>query len=258
MTDSVERQRKHFNEISSTYSSARANPNHLLLKELIWSSFLAPHRVPAGARVRVMEPMCGAAEGLDIFRRYIGQEVDYHGFDYSEAMVEIARRKHPGESFEWADATVYQHKGELCDWIILIGGLHHVFAKSADVVCRLAAALRPGGHFLSFEPTQNCWLTRKARQLVYQRNGFFDAQTEQGFDLRDLDELFEQAGFEKYDQAFPGLISYVLYYNPDAFPVLNIGGRSGVRLSFAIDRLLWRTWIAKKLSFATITLWRRK
>jgi SAM-dependent methyltransferase len=258
MTDLIERQREHFNEISAKYSEARKHPNHLLLKTLIWSNFFEDKRGLASPRIRVLEPMCGMSEGLQIIKRHLQSDIEYVGFDYSAKMVEIARNQYPTERIECRDATTYDSHGEKFDWIILVGGLHHVFLKSADVIQRLGRALNAGGYFLSFEPTQNCWLTRKVRKRIYERNGLFHEETEQGFELSHLNTMFEKMGFEKIDQVFPGLISYVLYYNPDAFPALNIGGRTAVRVTFALDRLIWRTWFAKKLSFATITLWRHK
>ena len=68
---------------------------------------------------------------------------------------------------------------------------------------------------------------------------------------------FKDAGYEKVDEVYPGLLAYVLYYNPDAFPALNIGGGSLVRLLFCLDRLFWTTWVGRKMSFATMSLWRR-
>jgi SAM-dependent methyltransferase len=258
MTNSVEKQRDHFNEISALYTEARKHPNHLLLKDLIWSAFFKHHKFSVRPGMRVLEPMCGMSEGLQIIQRYVQKEIDYSGFDYSDQMVQIAQQRNPEAKIDVRDATTYENFGELYDWIILIGGLHHVFSKAESVVHRLAQALPEGGYFLNFEPTQNCWITRKARSKIYDENELFDQDTEQGFELKELDSMFERAGFEKVDQVYPGLLSYVLYYNPDAFPFLNIGGLRAVRSTFAIDKLFWRSWFAKKLSFATITLWRRK
>ena len=257
MSDLVEQQREHFNKISTIYAAARKDAKHLLLKEMIWDGFFADKKHLSGTCKRMLEPMCGIGEGGKIIKIYLTDNVEYTGFDYSEAMVESARQLYPDANVSWADATVYEHHGELFDWIVLIGGLHHVFSVSGDVVARLGSALPDGGFFLSFEPTQNCWLTRKIREVVYKKNAIFDDKTEQGFDLRDLDSQFERASFVKVDQVFPGLLAYVLYYNPDAFPMLNIGGTWLVRALFAVDKILWRTWIAKKLSFATITLWKK-
>lgn len=257
MTDPVERQREHFNEISALYTESRKHPNHLLLKDLIWSAFFADCKFSSFPRMKVLEPMCGLSEGLQIIKRHVQSEINYFGFDYSEQMVEIAIRNNPGAKVTQRDATSFDGAGEMFDWIILIGGLHHVFAQADDVVLRLASALPRGGYFLNFEPTQNCWATRVVRNRIYKRNALFDEQTEQGFDLENLNCIFSNAGFEKVRQVYPGLLAYILYYNPDAFPAFNLGGASFVRSAFCIDKLLWRTWLAKKLSFATITLWRK-
>ena len=88
-------------------------------------------------------------------------------------------------------------------------------------------------------------------------NDLFDADTEQGFEYRDLERHFVEAGYRKVDEVFPGLLAYVLYYNPDAFPALNVGGTGLVRATFGLDRLFWTNAIGRKLSFATIGLWQR-
>lgn len=258
MKNSIERQREHFDQISGRYTEARKHPNHLLLKDLIWKAFFEDLKIEVPDRMKVLEPMCGMGEGLQIMQNYFRRDISYSGFDYSEEMVKFAQQRNPDAHIEVGDATSYDHGESKYDWIILIGGLHHVFAQAPNVVQRLAMALAPGGYFLNFEPTQNCWLTRRARNRIYESNALFDEQTEQGFELGALDEMFEQAGFEKVKQAYPGLLSYVLYYNPDAFPALNIGGGAAVRAAFGLDRLFWRTWVGGKLSFATITLWQLK
>lgn len=258
MTDNkIDQQREHFDSISDVYFGARRHSNHLLLKSLIWSNFLSGHPQLLSRGSAVLEPMCGMAEGLQIIRDYIRPDFSYLGFDYSEKMVEIAKNQFPGMRILWADVTRFDANGEKFDLIILIGGLHHVYKLSDQVVKSLVQSLKPGGKFINFEPTQNCWLTRKIRERIYKQNDLFDDETEQGFDLADLDNIFVQAGMQKVDQVYPGLLSYVLYYNPDAFPRLNLGGNTAVRATFALDQLLWRTRLARKLSFSTLTLWQK-
>ena len=258
MTDQrIERQRRHFEGIAGEYTRSRGHPNHLLCKQLIWSHFLSRHRDIRPACV--LEPMCGLGEGRSILIDHLGAAgFDYLGFDYSSNMVEEARKRHPDLRFDVGDVSRFEADGQRWDFIVLIGGLHHVFALSEEVVRRLAAAQPPGAHFLSFEPTQACWLTRRVREAIYKRNAIFDDDSEQGFEYDDLERQFELAGYEKRDQVFAGLSAYTLYYNPDAFPWLNLGGQWAVRAFFALDRLFWRNAIGRKLSFATITLWRKR
>lgn len=253
----VEQQREHFNGISEKYFSARKHPNHLLLKNLIWEKFLKRNKTIAHEVNTVLEPMCGMAEGYEILHKYLKPDFQYHGFDYSENMVEIAKERKPELHIGWDDVTSYKPGGVLFDFIILIGGLHHVYSKTEQVLENLGKALRPGGYFLSFEPTHNNWLTRRVRQRIYKSNDLFDDDTEQGFEYADLDSHFRKTGYTKVDEVYPGLLAYVLYYNPDAFPKLNVGGGALVKSLFFLDRMLWSNWLGRKLSFATISLWQR-
>jgi SAM-dependent methyltransferase len=257
MDKDVEKQRQHFNEISDRYFSARKNPNHLLLKNLIWERFFSRNKKIAGDVNRVLEPMCGMAEGYDILSKHLISNMEYNGFDYSEKMVEFAKEVRPALSIGWNDVTTYKANVEPYDMIILIGGLHHVFSKASDVIKNLGGALRSGGYFVSFEPTQNNPITRYVRNRIYQSNDIFDEGTEQGFDFPDLERYFRDAGFTKVDEVYPGLLAYILYYNPDAFPFLNIGGTFAVRLLFTLDRLFWGNMIGRRLSFATLSLWKK-
>ena len=228
-----------------------------MLKALIWENFLKRNELLVKEVKCVLEPMCGMAEGYEILSKNLISNLDYHGFDYSENMVEISRQRNPILNIEWNDVTTYQASGDLFDLIILIGGLHHVYSHTEEVLSNLKKSLRPGGYFLSFEPTHNNWLTRRVRKQIYKSNDLFDNDTEQGFEYRDLDGLFRNTGYTKVDEVYPGLSAYVLYYNPDAFPWLNVGGAFFVKMLFFFDKMLWSRWLGRKLSFATISLWRR-
>lgn len=258
MKDYSEIQRVHFNSISQEYKKARQHPSHLLLKDLIWSHFFADKKNLSGRTTQLLEPMCGICEGLEILKKHLVRDIEYRGFDYSEEMIQTARMKYPNLAIDWADVNKFSCDGKKYEWIFLIGGLHHVFANAGSVIKRLSEANSEGGYFLNFEPTHSNWFVKYVRDAIYARNKVFDVETEQGFELKDLDQKFLDCGYEKVDQVYPGLVAYVLYYNPDAFPWLNRGGTFGVKMSFFLDRLIWRRWLGRKLSFATITLWRKK
>ena len=175
----------------------------------------------------------------------------------SRPLVEEAGRRLPGCRIFVQDVTRFEAQGQF-DLVILIGGLHHVHAQSAEVLRRLCSALKPCGCLINFEPTQNNSIARAVRDRVYRRNTLFDAQTERGFDLSELNALYQGAGFQIVDQAFPGLLAYVLYYNPDAFPALNRGGVGLVRMLYALERRFYRSAPARWASFATLTLLTRR
>jgi SAM-dependent methyltransferase len=252
----IERQRAHFDSIAGQYYEARRNANHVLLKSLIWREFFSRWPGPRRGGLDVLEAMCGFAEGKDIIENGLGLPVRYTGFDYSGEVVARLQNARPELAVSCADVTTFT-TGKQYDIVMILGGLHHVPDAAGDVVVRLAAALKPGGHFISLEPTHGNGVFRLVREAIYRRNPLFDAATEQAFVTDRLFALFRNAGLALVDTMYPGLLSYVLYYNPDAFPLLNRGGTRAVRAAFAIDRPLMRTVIGKTLSFATLTLWRK-
>jgi SAM-dependent methyltransferase len=257
--DKIRVQVEHFDSIAARYYAARRHPNHVLLKDLLWEHVLRRTPLWSGRRpIEVLEPMCGYADGKFILERHLGRQVRYTGFDYSGSVVDRLRALHPGLDVRRADVTTFEPTPSGYDVIMLLGGLHHVPDAAPKVVRRLARALKANGILISFEPTFGNPLTRKVRERIYARNSLFDATTERSFAVEELLRMFDEAGLEPVDILFPGLLSYVLYYNPDAFPRLNVGGPRMVRLTFALDRLLFRSTLGRWLSFATLSIWRRR
>lgn len=252
----IERQRAHFDSIAAEYYEARRNSNHVLLKSLIWKEFFSRWPGPRRGDLDVLEAMCGFAEGKDIIENGLGGAVRYTGFDYSSEVVARLQNARPELQVTCTDVTNFTAAKQY-DIVMILGGLHHVPDAASDVVVRLAAALKPRGYFINLEPTHGNAIFRLIRQAIYRRNALFDSATEQAFVTDRLFALFKNAGLTLVDTMYPGLLSYVLYYNPDAFPLLNRGGARAVRAAFGIDRPLMRTGIGKILSFATLTLWQK-
>jgi SAM-dependent methyltransferase len=251
----VERQKDHFNSIADRYHKARQGQNHLYLKRRMWNDVFADLGDFKGRQIDMLEPMCGFCDGLDIISRHLTPNVRYKGFDYSDSVVETVRRERPGIDVWQADVTKYLPEEYAFDLIVIIGGLHHTPRDAARIVRNLAPALRPGGMLVNFEPTHGNAIFKSVRDQVYRRNSLFDDHTEQAFAIRDLLGMFEGAGLRMRKILYPGLLSYVLYYNPDAFPFLNIGGRSLVAATYALDKLFYKNALGRTLSFATLSVW---
>jgi SAM-dependent methyltransferase len=256
MISLVEVQREHFNSIAEKYFSARLDANHLALKKLIWSEFLRDKSPLKKAGLNVLDAMCGYTDANAILREHLHKEIDYSGFDYSDEVIERVRRENPDLRVWQADATEFRSDRNY-DLVVLLGGLHHVHHAAKGTLKRLAAAVKPGGYFLSLEPTHGNRIFGAIRNAIYRSNALFDVATEQDFSVRKLFSMFEEAGLERIDVMYPGLLAYVLYYNPDAFPKLNVGTPRTVRFLFTLERPFLRSFIARKLSFATLSLWRK-
>jgi len=253
--DLIERQREYFNSIADRYHEGRQASNHLYLKDLIWRDVFSHFPDLKGSKLDVLEPMCGFCDGYGLIRRHLSSQICYRGFDYSDAVVETVKKDNPDLDVWQADATKYKPAADSCDLIILIGGLHHTPLDAQAIVKNLAAGLRTGGLFISYEPTHGNPLVRMVRDGIYRNNSLFDEQTERAFPVSELVHLFTDAGLSSELICYPGLLSYIMYYNPDAFPTLNVGGKSLVSLLYAFDKLFYKNPVGRALSFATLSVW---
>lgn len=260
----IERQKEHFEKIAEQYYRARQNSNHLLYKNLLWEYFLERNEniFQRNIEVTCLEAMCGYGEGYKILINYLKKhhptlKFTYKGFDYSENLVNISNKNNPEINIEHKNILTYSDKNYNCNLIILIGGLHHVYNHSMDAMKNVSTVLNTGGYFINFEPTNNNFIFQKIRELIYNKNTLFDDETEKAFSLIELNKIFKESGYELIDQIYPGLLGYILYYNPDAFPILNVGNNKIVRWLFNIEKKLFLTFLGKYLSFATLTVWKK-
>lgn len=251
----IERQREHFNSIADRYHQGRQASNHLYLKDLMWRDVFSHFQNLKDSHLDVLEPMCGFCDGYELIRRHLSSDIRYQGYDYSDAVVESVKRDNPDLDVWQADATKFKPAVNSYDLIILIGGLHHTPLDAQAIVKNLAPSLRTGGLFISYEPTHGNPLFQMVRDGIYKKNSLFDEQTERAFPVSALEKLFTDAGLRSELICYPGLLSYVMYYNPDAFPALNVGGKSLVSSLYAFDKLFYRNAVGRALSFATLSVW---
>ena len=200
--------------------------------------------------------MCGYGEGKKIIQKFVSKNIIYEGFDYCNALIDKIRKKNPHINIYKQDVTSFI-PDKTYDVIILIGGLHHV-PDYAEAVCKnLSKGLKKGGLFINFEPTNNNFAIKIIRDLIYKKNQLFDDKTERAFSLNELNGFYAAAGLHIEKQYYPGLIAYVLWYNPDAFPALNIGNEEIVNRIFNIEKKAYSNKIGRILSFCTFTILRK-
>ena len=254
--DKSEIQREHFNKISKLYLSSRENKNHLAYKQIWWDSllnYLQKNLIIKDKKMECLEAMCGIAEGSQFFIKRF-PHFHFEGFDYSDEMVEHSKQVN-GENVRIFQQDMLKFKSEKkYDLVIILGGLHHVPDGVSIALQNIYNSLKPGGLFINLEPTHNNWLFKKIRERIYKKNSLFEENSERGFELDQYNTLLTGNKFKILKQFYPGLVGYVLYYNPDAFPFLNIGNTFFSKFFSKLDWMLGKTWIGKKFSFATWTI----
>ncbi|MDR1732548.1 MAG: class I SAM-dependent methyltransferase [Synergistaceae bacterium] len=259
--DKIEKQVEHFDEIAEIYHNARRNPNLIALKRKIWASAFRKFDLwnlnQKESKLKVCEAMCGFGDGYEILKWYLPLDFSYSGFDYSREMIGYASKNYPSGHFHVQNVLDFG-SDESYDLIILIGGLHHVHASAEQAMRQLSGTIRPGGIFINFEPTNNNILLRWIRERIYRKNKIFDENTEMAFQTHQLHEIACRCGFEIVDELYPGLLAYVMWYNPDAFPLLNVGSPRIVSALSGLESFLWRTSFARYFSFATLTVYRKR
>lgn len=259
MNDSAEIQREHFNQVSERYLAGRQGRQHLTYKKVMWKYVLAmlESRLPDVSNICVLEAMCGdGSAGMLLKKRF--PQIDLYGFDYSDEMVAAASRAVGSEMDLFQMDILKWQELDRYDVVLLVGGLHHVPDAVSVALANIVNALKPGGLFLNFEPTSDNFLWQWIRDRIYQRNTLFEENTERGFDLTGYNRLLADAGLFVEKQQYCGLLGYVLYYNPDAFPWLSKGPDFIAKGLCHSDFWIGSTLLGRKLSFATWTLARKK
>lgn len=252
----LEKQREHFNTIAEEYFLARRGERQKFLHYMLYKELFRGIAIREG-RIKVLEPMCGFGEGKEILQKFFKNEMEYEGFDYSEEIVRYAKELNPEINIYVQDVTTFKSDNKY-DIIILIGGLHHVPDYSGGVLDNCYSLLEENGLLINIEPTYNNFVYKKICEFIYKKNPVFDEETERRFSLKEINELYRSSKLEVVRQIYPGLLAYLLWYNPDAFPILNKGKLSTVKRVFNIDRHLMYTKFGKKCSVATFTILKKR
>lgn len=269
-----QRQHDHFENIAHNYLCSREDVRHRYLKEKMFErafrAIIPPHHTtsqskgqmrettsgdsPGQEKLEILEPMCGNGGLHSILKKYF-PNFTYEGFDLSESMIEDGRKKYPDLHLRVGDILTEVPEKQY-DIIVICGGLHHVHDQAAEILKKIALWLKPEGYFVNLEPVHNNLLWKKIRESVYTKNGLFDEHSEEDFTTRELEMMATQAGLFPVAQTFPGLLSYVLWYNPDAFPWLNHGPLWIAKKLINFESLVWQTGFARYFSFADLSVWR--
>ncbi len=250
-------QKDHFNQIAETYINVRnSNKSHLLYKKTLWEYFFNKNRINI-YEIDLLEPMCGYAEGYDIIKNFSGNKIkSYYGFDYSENIVNFCKKNKKNLNIQFLDIINFEKKN-IYNLAILIGGLHHVHKDADLAITNISKSIKKGGYVINFEPTFELKFIESIRSRIYKSNNFFDENTEKDFNLIELNNKFKKNNLKLVSNVRVGYLAYILFYNPDAFPLISFLPKIFVKFFFFIDRIISNIKFLNKCSFATISLYRK-
>ncbi len=97
----------------------------------------------------------------------INKNFNYLGVDFSEDLIEAARKNHPDFRFVVADMTELNFAPETFDMIFMIASFHHLPTKRErlEILYSLNRWLKPGGYL--FMTNWNLWQKRYFKYALY-------------------------------------------------------------------------------------------
>jgi ubiquinone/menaquinone biosynthesis C-methylase UbiE len=130
---------------------------------------------------------------------------DSVGLDISAKLIEVGRRKYPGIEFVAGDIEHLPFPDASFDGVMLSGVVHH-FPDPSPCAAEVHRVLRPGGHFLAFDPNRMnpfMWLYRDRTSPMYSPLGV--TENERPVLAREVAAVFERAGFDVSSNYLSGL-----------------------------------------------------
>jgi ubiquinone/menaquinone biosynthesis C-methylase UbiE len=109
----IEKNKQGYDSISSDFVATRIEPWPELNQ---FQSLVKPGD-------RVLDLGCGHGRLLKLFS---GLKIDYHGFDHSAELINVARRDNPGVFFQAGDVRHLPYTDDSFDSIWMIALLHHL------------------------------------------------------------------------------------------------------------------------------------
>jgi ubiquinone/menaquinone biosynthesis C-methylase UbiE len=130
---------------------------------------------------------------------------DSVGLDISAKLIEVGRRKYPGIEFVAGDIEHLPFPDASFDGVMLSGVVHH-FPDPSPCAAEVHRVLRPGGHFLAFDPNRMnpfMWLYRDRASPMYSPLGV--TENERPVLAHEVAAVFERAGFDVSSNYLSGL-----------------------------------------------------
>ncbi len=190
-----EKVKQDYNEIAEEFSKTRA---HDWNEFDVFLSYLRP-------KMRVLDLGCGNARLLNFLD---GWRMDYTGFDQSEGLIHLARKKHQGQRLEVQDMADLPDLDEKWDVVFMIASFHHLpLVDQKKTLDWIREHLEPDGALLMTNWNLFQWRFWKAwlKSLFWPKWGFKGLEIPwnhgvkryyYAFTSQELRGLLQRSGFE--------------------------------------------------------------
>ena len=156
--------------------------------------------LPPGARVADLG--CGSGVFTELLRQAGYNSV---GLDISPKLIALGRAKYPGLELSEGDAENLPFESASLDGVLLSGLVHH-FPDPRRLAGEVYRVLKPGGHFVAFDPNRAnpfMWLYRDRASPFYSPVGV--TENERPVMAGEVAQVFRNEGFRVQTDYLAGL-----------------------------------------------------
>ena len=161
----------------------------------------------------VLDGMCGNGETASFL---LDRGGIITAIDISEEMTKTYKEKFPGCEVKCASILDTGIESNYFDFVVIVGGLHHLHPNVSNAVKEIHRILKPDGYFCFMEPHTGS-LPDTIRKMWYLKDKYF-ADNEASVDIKSLE--IEFAGkFETKMQKYTGNLAFLFVYNSMIFRI---------------------------------------
>ncbi len=223
--DSETLQREHFDSIMTQYESHYDDEWSQKFREEFINAYLFRELSLSGKNV--LEALCGSGQTTP---HLLSKGAMVTGVDISPEAIASFRSRWPTCDALCASILDSQLPDNSFDYVVVMGGLHHMHPHVNKTISEIYRVLKPGGYFCFCEPHKGS-LPDLFRGWWYKHDRFF-AENEASIDLEHLKHDFSSQ-FSPIREAYLGNIGYLFILNSLIF-------RLPLKLkSFYSPPLLW-------------------
>ena len=151
----IEKLQKDYNSIASFFASQRQKP---------WpeTEFLVEKYLKEGDII--LDLGCGSGQLFEFFKK---KRVTYFGIDFSEKLIEIAKKRYPIANFVAGNVAKLPFADEFFDKVYAIALFHHLPSKKlrSQVLNEIKRVLKKEG--LLILTVWNLWKKKNAKKLIF-------------------------------------------------------------------------------------------